>query len=89
MSVTVELKPETEVRLAQEAEAKGLKIETYIEILLDRPENGNGGKSTKKPHFQETATPEEWMPKLRRYADSHPKTGVALSDEATRRENIY
>lgn len=89
MSVTIELKPETEKRLAEKAAQKGLKIETYIEILAEEDVNGEVSTVKEKKHFQDSATPEEWTAELRRYAKSHPKTGIALSDEATRRENIY
>lgn len=35
MTVTIELKPEIEKRLAKEADKKGLPIETYIEVFIE------------------------------------------------------
>src|SRR5262249_55493850 len=41
------------------------------------------------PHFQETATPEEWGRALREWSDSHERNTPLLSDEAISRESIY
>jgi predicted transcriptional regulator len=78
MSVTIELKPETEKRLAEKAREKGLKIETYVEVLIE------------EKLFYETATKEEWLAEFHRWVDSHKdKNYPVLPDEAYSRENIY
>ncbi len=83
MSVTIELKPEIEKRLAERARQKNLKIETYLEVFIkdnlkDEPEKTS-----------ETKSSEEWIAKLKKWSESHDRTTPFLSDEATRRENIY
>lgn len=55
MSVTLELKPETQTRAAREAAARGVSIETFLAEVIE--ENLNGEEE--KP-FHETATAEEW-----------------------------
>lgn len=92
MSLTIELKPETEKRLAEKAAQKGLKIETLIEVFIedklkDEPETSTEEKE--KP-FYETATKEEWLAEFHRWVDSHKdKDYPVLPDEAYSRENIY
>lgn len=88
MTVTIELKPEIEKRLAEEADKKGLTIETFIEVFIE--ENLEEEKGDKEKSFYETATKEEWRAEFRKWLDSHKDRGLPyLSDEATRRENIY
>jgi hypothetical protein len=92
MSVTIELKPETEKRLAEKAREKGLKIETFIEVFIEdnlKDEPKTSTEEKEKP-FYETATREEWLAEFNRWVDSHRDKGYPhLSDEALRRENIY
>ena len=66
-------------RYGKELEQKRVKVtveETEIKTEETRP-------------FHETATAEEWITALREWGDSHPRTGVPLSDEAMDRESIY
>ncbi len=91
MTVTIELKPEIEKRLAKEADKKGLPIETFIEVFIEdnlEEETETSTEEKEKP-FHETATKEEWIAKLKKWSESHDRTTPFLSDEATRRENIY
>lgn len=88
MIVTIELKPEIEKRLVKEAGKKGLTIETFIEVFIEDNLAEAEDKPKEKP-FHETATPEEWIAELKKWSESHDKTTPFLSDEATRRENIY
>lgn len=84
MTVTIELKPETENRLAEEARRDNLKVETFLELVIERSFDDKDETST-----QRTAV-EEWSAKFRRWMDSRIDKGEPfLSDEATRRENIY
>lgn len=87
MTVTIELKPETEKRLAKEADKKGLPIETFIEVFIQ--ENLSKEKEEIEKSFHKT-TNEEWRTEFHRWLDSRKDRGEPyLSDEATRRENIY
>jgi predicted transcriptional regulator len=89
MTVTIELKPEVEKRLAQKAEEKGLPIETFIEFIIEDKLEEAEEQPKEKP-FHETATREEWRAEFRKWLDSHKDRGLPyLSEEATRRENIY
>lgn len=85
MSVTIELKPETEKRLAEKAKQNGLPIETFIEVFIE----DNLEETEEKP-FHEVATKEEWIAEFDRWIDSHKdKNYPILPDEAYSRENIY
>ena len=85
MTVTIELKPETEKRLAEKAKQNGLPIEVFIEDKLEEVKD----KPQEKP-FYETATTEEWLAEFHRWLDSHKdKNYPVLPDEAYSRENIY
>jgi len=92
MTVTIELKPEIEKRLAERARQKNLKIETYLEVFIednlkDEPEILT---EEKEKTFSETATTEEWLEKFHQWLDSHKdKNYPVLPDEAYSRENIY
>ena len=88
MTVTIELKPEIEKRLAKEADKKGLPIETFIEVFIE--ENLEEEKEEKEKPFYETATKEEWRAEFRKWLDSHKgKNYPSIPDEALRRENMY
>ncbi len=82
MTVTIQLKPEIERRLAEKARQNGLPMETFIEVFIE-----DNLKEIKT--FSETATDEEWTAELKEWAESHDRTTPPLSDEATRRESIY
>ena len=89
MTVTIELKPETEKRLAEKAKQNGLPIETFIEVFIeDKLEEVKD--EPRKKSFQETATTEEWLAEFHRWLDSHKdKNYPSIPDEALRRENMY
>ncbi len=88
MTITIELKPETEKRLAKEADKKGLPIETFIEVFIE--DNLKEEKPEKEKPFHETATREEWLGEFHRWVDSHKdKNYPSISDEELRRENMY
>ena len=89
MSVTIELKPETEKRLAEKAKQNGLPIETFIEVFIEDNLEETEDKPKEKP-FHETATKEEWLTEFHRWVDSHQdKNYPSIPDEALRRENMY
>ncbi len=87
MTVTIELKPETEKRLAEKAKQNGVPIETFIEIFIEDNLDEETEPATEENPLQEK--PEEWITKLKKWSESHDRTTPFLSDEATRRENIY
>lgn len=87
MTVTIELKPETEKRLAERAQQNGLPLETFIEVFIEDKLEESEDKTQEKP-VHETAA-EEWITKLKKWSESHDRATPFLSDEATRRENIY
>ena len=84
MTVTIELKPEIEKRLAKEADKKGLPIETFIEVFIEETLERKNENSA-----NEAEASEKWFAELKEWAESHDRTTPPLSDEATRRENIY
>jgi predicted transcriptional regulator len=92
MTLTIELKPEIEKRLAERARQKNLKIETYLEVFIEDNLKNETEILTeeKEKSFSETATTEEWLAEFHRWLDSHKdKNYPILPDEAYSRENIY
>ena len=92
MTVTIELKPETEKRLAEKAKQNGLPIETFIEVFIEDnlEEETKTATAEKEKSFHETATKEEWLAEFHRWIDSHQdKNYPSIPDEALRRENMY
>ena len=89
MTVTIELKPETEKRLAEKAKQNGLPIKTFLEIFVEDKLEETDEKPEEK-NLRQVMSKEEWRTKFRKWMDSHKDRGLPyLSDEATRRENIY
>lgn len=90
MTVTLELKPETEKRLAKKAKENGLPIEDYLEVFIeDNLQDDVEAEEREKP-FYETATKEEWIAEFDRWIESHRNENYPLiPDEALRRENMY
>ena len=92
MTVTIELKPEIEKRLAEKAKQNGLKIETYLEVFIEEnlDDEAELPMEEKEKPFHETATKEEWLAEFRKWIDSHKdKDYPVLPDEAYNRESIY
>jgi hypothetical protein len=84
MTVTIELKPEVEAQVIEQAAAQGVPVETYLETFIeDRLSDGE-----KKP-FHETATVEEWEAALAEFANSSAlaKARGRFVDDS--RESIY
>jgi hypothetical protein len=83
MTLTINVAPEVEDRLREEAARRGQEAGEYVSDLLsdmlrDRP----------RP-FYETASREEWVRAWREWAASHKSTAAPIPDEALRRENMY
>ena len=78
MNVKLDLKPEVEARLAAQAQAQGVSLDTYLTTLIERYAEGS------KP-----MTPEERAQAFQEWAANHPKDTPLLSDEAISRQSIY
>lgn len=84
----LELTPEIEQRITEEAERHGQRPSDYAVALL-RSALPATFEAKERP-FYETASPEEWARKFREWAESHSYvTAPPLSDEALRRENMF
>lgn len=83
MTVTLDLKPEVEERIAAEAKARGLSVESYILNVLEN-ETTNGETS-----FALTASPEDWKKAFLEWVNTERPEHPPLSDEAISRESIY
>lgn len=89
MTITIDLKPEIEKRLAENAKKNGVPLETFIEVFIEDNLQEIEGTPKEKP-FHETATKEEWRAEFRKWLDSHKgKNYPSIPDEALRRENMY
>lgn len=91
MTVTIELKPETEKRLAEKAKQNGVPIETFIEVSIE-DNLAEAETSTKEEElpFAKRATTEEWLAEFHKWIDSDKdKDYPVLPDEAYSRETIY
>ncbi|MGK7956670.1 MAG: hypothetical protein AB4063_15680 [Crocosphaera sp.] len=82
--ITLNLDPELENKIQQEAKLKGLSVEKYISLLIQESlENKNKQQS-------ESLEYEAWEEKLNQFINrSVDVTIQPLSDEAISRENIY
>jgi hypothetical protein len=85
-TATIQVSPETAALLSARARVQGLSEEEYLRSLLL---NGNAKEPTRERHFQETATPEEWIAALDEWVKSHDPNTPGLSIEDVSRETIY
>jgi hypothetical protein len=65
MTVTLELKPEVEARVIEQAAAYGVPVEEFLQSVIE----GSLSNGEEKP-FYETATAEEWETALDDFANS-------------------
>ena len=83
MAITIDLPPELEARLRQEAERQHLPLEGYtLSVLKGCLSSASGGPLSR------TATPEEWKRITHAFLETHREWPV-LPDEAFSRESIY
>lgn len=82
MTVTLELKPETESRVSARAKSYGKTVENF---LVEFIEDNFYGESKEKS-FYETASDDEWIAELDSLAMFSDKIPVSFDD---RRESIY
>ena len=84
MTVTLELKPEIEERVAALAARQGVSVEEYIQNFLESL------TSVDEETAYDSMTPEQWAREFEEWVDSHDYiTAPPLTDEAMSRESIY
>lgn len=83
MTITLKLKPELEQQLVDEAAAKGLAVETFLEQMIET-------QLIQSQPFSKRASDEEWEAALMQIGN-RPSLSKAplLSNEAISRESIY
>jgi hypothetical protein len=81
MSVTLELKPETEDQLAERARLRGMSVEDYVRDVLE--EHAGNGEST----FEAT-TDEEWEAALEAFGHSPAFQNISWPVDDSR-DSIY
>lgn len=87
MTLTIELTPEQEARLRQEATRQGLETEEYARRLFT---NVLSLQVTQEEFRWEVASPQERVDAFRAMIDSIAKFNApSISLEALRRENMY
>lgn len=82
MSVILELKPEVEARANEQAAARGVPVEAFLEAVIEDTLNDREGEPLNE------ATAEEWEAALDDFADS-PAFSKAVSLVDDSRESIY
>lgn len=83
MTVTLELKPEVEALVIEQAAARGVPVEAFLQSVIE----GTLNNREEKP-FYETATAEEWEAALDEFGDS-PAFSKASAFVDDSRESIY
>jgi hypothetical protein len=84
MTLTIELPPELERRLAEEAARHGQAPAEFVRAVVEE-------KLAVAPHTSgaKLANPQERARAFREWAESHSRDTPLLSEEAIRRESIY
>ena len=81
MTVTLELKPEVEARVLEQAVSRGVPVEDFLESVIENSLSGREGQISYR-------TPEEWEAALDEFAGS-PAFGRAVSLVNDSREGMY
>ena len=79
MSTTIEIEQST-FSLLKKVEGRGVSLDDLLREALRNTEN--------TPHFQRTASPNDWIKSLRKWTGRSRVKG-AIPDEALRREHLY
>ncbi len=82
--MTLNLKPESEVRLIALAQASGVFVEDFLLNVVE--EKVVEEKTGRTPALR--LNPEQWVEQFEAWADSFPDAPL-LPDEALSRENLY
>lgn len=85
MTLTIDLGPEQEARLLQEAARQGLDARDYVRRLIE----SHLPPHSVAPPLTTTASPQERARAFRAWAESHRRDTPLLSDDAISRESIY
>ena len=87
MSLAIDLAPETERRLGDEAARHGLSPREYAQVLV---EEALAVEESPQPSLWETTTPDEWIRAFDEWLDSFAQVKAPpIPAEALRRENMY
>ncbi|MDJ0846618.1 MAG: hypothetical protein QNJ08_20575 [Crocosphaera sp.] len=82
--ITLNLDPELENKIQQEAKLKGLSVEKYISLLIQE------SLENKDKQQSESLEYKAWEEKLNQFINRSVDVSIQpLSDEAISRENIY
>ncbi len=82
MNVSLDLKPETEDHIAEEARVRGVSVEDYIRDVLEE-RAGNGERTP-----PESASPEEWEAALDDFIHTEALQNISWTVDDSR-ESIY
>jgi hypothetical protein len=86
MTLTIELPPDLENRLRQEAEKHGVDAGELARRLIERQ---LPAQQTEPKSLWETLTPDEWERAFDEYLASHDPTKPPLPPEAFERASFY
>lgn len=90
MTLKLELPPELEIRLREEAERRGVDVGPYARGLLEKALALRLTPDREDRPFHETATSEEWLREFDDFLASFEDVEVPdFPDEALRREHLY
>lgn len=90
MALTLELEPLLEGRLHEVAARRGMSVEQYVRMVLERVLAGRSDPEREDLPFYETATPEEWDREFNAFlATFEDVTTPEIPLEALRREYLY
>lgn len=81
MPSIIEVQPDVAAKIAMQAQARGISIESYLRSLVEEKEIASVSSSAQ--------TPTERAAAFRAWADSHKSDAPPLSDEAISRDSIY
>jgi hypothetical protein len=85
--LVIQLAPEVEVRVRDEAARRGLSAVDYVRHLIETSVLASADGEL--PPFYTTATPEEWERSFREWAAGHDTSAPPIPLEALRREHLY
>jgi hypothetical protein len=86
MAMMIDLAPELESRLQEEAARRGLGVSEYTSRLIEQSLPAQEGTSKSLWY---ALTPEEWIREATEWAQSHDTSIPLLSEEAVSRESFY
>lgn len=85
MTLTLDLPPDLESRLRQEAEKHGLETSEYTLRLIEESLPADRNRQS----LWDTLSPEEWSRVALEWVHSHDPSIPPLPDEAVSRESFY